>query len=293
MKGWRPTLSQRLRRDPLAAAGAVVFGVLVLSPMLFSLAYAALYSVGLTGLLADGFTLRHWRGIAGGGDLGASFRWSIYLAATSTALTLGIALALALTLGRFVRSGWLGTLLHLPLALPATVAAFLIYVGLSPFGTLARVVRALGWIDPVEGLPSVVHHPLGLGIVLAHVVLAVPFFVLLFAQLYRQERLGEFADAARTLGARPGQVRWRVEIPVLLRRAAPSLLLLFVAVLGSYEIPLLLDLQAPQMLSVLAMRKFALFDITQKPEAFVVAVAYTVAVLAALGAMIRSGRMDP
>ncbi len=279
-------------RDPFALAGAVLFGGVVLAPLLFSLGYAALYSVGAVGLLARGWTGRYWMALFGGGALWASLAWSLYLAAAATAATLVGGLALALTLRRHVEATALGTVLHLPLAFPATAAALVVFLALSPFGTVSRLARAVGLLAAGQPLPNLVHDAWGVGILVAHVGLALPFFALLFVQLYGQEHLDELAAAARSLGAGARQVLWRVTVPVLLRRAAPALLLLFVAVLGSYEIPLLLDRQSPQMLSVLAMRKFALFDIGQKPEAFVVALAYTGLVLGGLGALFRLGGVD-
>ncbi len=279
-------------KDPLALGGAAFFALVVLAPLVFSLGYALLYSLGLVGLLADGLTARYWMRLFGGGELWASFAWSLYLAAAATGLTLVFGLALALGLRRRVERGVVGALLHVPLAFPATAAALVVFLALSPFGTVARMARALGVVGPGEGLPNMVHDAVGTGILVAHVGLAVPFFVLLFVEIFRQERVAELAAAAQSLGARPRQVLWRVTLPVLLRKAAPSVLLLFVAVLGSYEIPLLLDRQSPQMLSVLAMRKFALFDVTQKPEAFVVALSYTALVLVGLALLFRTGRMD-
>ncbi len=279
------------RVDVLAWSGAAFFAVVVVIPLVFSLGYAVLYSVGLAGLLREGFTLAHWSALFSG-DLLGSFTWSAYLATTATTLTLVLALLLALVLRVRIESGLLGTLLYLPLSFPATAAALVVFLALSPFGTLARIARAAGLLDVGEGMPNLVHDAFGTGILVAHVGLAFPFFVLLFVQLYQQERVEDLVAVAQSLGSTPRQALWRVTLPVLLRRAAPSLVLLFVVVLGSYEIPLLLDRQSPQMLSVLAMRKFALFDITQKPEAFVVAVAYTAVVLAGLAALFRSGRMD-
>src|SRR5262249_39037592 len=62
---------------------------------------------------------------------------------------------------------------------------------------------------------------------------------------------------------------------ILLSRAAANVLLLFVVVLGSYEIPLLLGRQSPQMLSVLTFRKYQRFDLLDKPQAFACSILYT------------------
>jgi len=67
-------------------------------------------------------------------------------------------------------------------------------------------------------------------------------------------------------------------------------MLFFIYVLGAYEIPLLLGQQSPQMLSVLVMRKYARFDITQKPEAFIIAILYALFVTAIILTVFRRNR---
>ena len=110
-------------------------------------------------------------------------------------------------------------------------------------------------------------------------------------ELFASERVGALLELAASLGARRAQSFFRVTLPILLRAALPSLALLFALVLGSFEIPLLLGRQSPQMLSVLTYRKYALFDITQKPEAYILALGYTALVLTLIALVFR-GR-DP
>jgi putative spermidine/putrescine transport system permease protein len=59
--------------------------------------------------------------------------------------------------------------------------------------------------------------------------------------------------------------------------------LFFVFVLGSYEIPLLLGRQSPQMMSILTMRKLERFDLATIPQAYVIALIYTVMMVFFLG----------
>jgi putative spermidine/putrescine transport system permease protein len=274
------------RRDPVGAAGLLLFLALAILPIGLSLVYAALYSVGLTGLLGRGLTWEHWRAVLGSRELWASLGLSAGVALAVVSATTAAALTLALSLRERVERGPVSYLLHLPLALPGAVAAFLVFQMLTGGGLVPRALVRLGLSAPV----SLVQDRWALGIVFAHVGLAVPFFTLLFADLYRSERIGELAALARSLGADTGQCLRRVEIPLLLRAAAANLALLFIVILGSYEIPLLLGRQAPQMLSVLTLRKYALFDISQKPQAFVVALVYTALVLALIGVLFRGER---
>lgn len=76
-------------------------------------------------------------------------------------------------------------------------------------------------------------------------------------------------------------------MPVLLRQSFPTLVLYFIFVMGSYEIPLLLGSQSPQMMSVLTIRKLQRFDLTDMPQAYVVGVLYTVFVVGVVVFLLR------
>ena len=272
---------------------SVVLGFFVVCaalPIAGSLVYAGAYSVGWAGLLSHGFTLDHWRRALADPEVGAAFAMSAYVAAAVLLLTVSLALTLALSLQRFWRRGPLAMLIYWPLALPGTVAALCAFQWLSGAGLLARVAFQLGWIDSPTHFPGLVFDPWGIGIIATQAALGVPFFTLLFAQLAAREKLAELCALASTLGANSGACLWRVSLPVLLRQAAANLALFFVAVAGSFEIPLLLGPQNPQMISVLAWRRFSRFDLTQKPEAFIVSLLYTAGVLVFLTVWFRQRR---
>ena len=105
--------------------------------------------------------------------------------------------------------------------------------------------------------------------------MAVPFFTLLFASHYDAAGIKELAGLARSLGASAAQITLRVAAPIILRRSILAVALVFITVLGSYEIPILLGRQTPEMVSVIIYRKYALFDIADKPEAYIIALMYT------------------
>jgi putative spermidine/putrescine transport system permease protein len=99
-------------------------------------------------------------------------------------------------------------------------------------------------------------------------------------------------ELASTLGASRRQGLLRVTLPILLHAAAPSLVLLFILVMGSFEVPLLLGRQSPQMFSVLTYRKYGLFDISQKPEAYILSLGFTVLALGLVGVAFRMRRSE-
>lgn len=262
--------------------GLALLALVVAAPILFSLGYAFLYSVGGIGLLSEGLTAVHWTAVVWSRDVWASFLLSLYVATATVLLTTGVALALALGLRRSLTHGPLALLIYFPLALPGTVAAFLAFQLFGGGGFLARVAVAVGWLATPAEIVPMVHDAWARGIVFTHVAIAVPFFTLLFVELYASERVGELVGLASALGASPWQGVRRVAVPVLLRASAANLTLFFIVVLGSFEIPLLLGRQSPQMLSVLTYRKFALYDLAEKPQAYVVALLYTALVFALL-----------
>ena len=262
--------------------GLILFVVIALLPITFSIGYALLYSVGLVGLLREGFTWTHWSALFEGSEVLYSFGLSIYISLAVVVATVLLSLWLTLQLRRSLLQGPLSYALYAPLAIPATVAAFFVFQLFSGSGLLSRLLFSLGVIDTIQEFPGLINDSSGIGIILAHVGLAIPFFVILFHEIYSSEGVDKLTQLARTLGASRQQVIWRIQLPILIRKAFLNIALLFIVVLGSYEIPLLLGRQNPQMISVLTMRKYEMFDIREKPEAFIVALLYTLLVITIL-----------
>ena len=175
--------------------------------------------------------------------------------------------------------------LYLPLAFPAMVAAFLAFHWLGNAGLLSRIAWQLGWISEPRQFPDLINDPWGIGIILTHYAMATPFFTLMFKAIYADNRVGELCLAGASMGAtRSEQVR-RIALPLLWQKARPTLLLYGVFVAGSYEIPLILGVQSPQMISVYAVTKMNRFDLNTRPQAYIIALLFTVIV----GGLLRWG----
>ncbi|MEO1481548.1 MAG: ABC transporter permease subunit [Myxococcota bacterium] len=256
-------------------------------PIAAAAVYALLYSVGMTGLLAKGFTFDHWLAVFNKGELLSATLTSVAVALAVVVLAAGAGLTLALTLGASIDDGPVGLAAHVPLAVPGTVAALLVFLLFTASGFFPRLLLAVGVLGSLDNAPSLVHDPYYLGVITAHAFSAVPFLALVFRGLYRSERIAVLSQVAASLGATQRQTLWRITIPALLRRSESTLVLVFVLVLGSYEIPLLLGRQSPEMFSVLVMRKYGRFDLTEKPEALAIAFAYTLLVAGLLALFFR------
>lgn len=248
-------------------------------PLALGLGYALLYSFGLTGLLNSGWTTAHWARVLGDAEIWRSLGFSLYIALASVAISAGIALWLTTAPMPLPRRRFFSLLLYFPLTLPAVVVAFLFFQWLSQAGFFSRLMVLAGLMEDLEDFPELIHDPWGIGIILAHVFMAAPFFTLYMGQLYERERLDAYRSLAYSLGANAWQARVRVLAPVLLHRSWPAMALYAVFVMGAYEVPLLLGSQSPRMATVLVLDKLQKFNLLDIPQAYAVSLLYAVLVL--------------
>jgi putative spermidine/putrescine transport system permease protein len=261
--------------------------MVTVGPVLVGMGYMLLYSVGGTGLLSTGWTLRYWHEALQDSETWISLGYSFAIGFASLVLALVLAFGLQAGLGSQVRRGPLRSLLFVPLAIPALVAALLSVELFGNAGLLARLAYAAGWIARPNDFPDLLFTAAGSGIVLTHVLLVAPFLLLLLDRLARHERVDDLTWVARTLGASRWQAWCRVTLPVLLRASMPTLSVYFIVLVGAFEVPLLVGASYPQMISVLVQRKFSQFDLTSKPQAYVVACLYGVLAMSLLMALFR------
>lgn len=258
------------------------YALLVVGLPVAGLANALAYSLGLAGPLATGFTTQYWQQLPAETSLLASVGFSLYIAVASVGLAVLVALALVLGQQAMLRRRPFPVLLYVPLLFPSLVVAFYLFQLLSGSGWLSRITVALGLTTTPADFPDLIQDAAGLGIIGAQVVLAFPFFTLLFQSLYADARLDELRSLTRTLGASVGQFNRRVAAPILLRRAAPTLVLYGVAVLGAYDIPLLLGRNYPQMLSVFITTRLQRFDLAELPLGYAIGFLLTLVLMAVI-----------
>lgn len=260
----------------------LVYLLLVLLPVGSGLVYALLFSLGIVGVLNAGYTTAAWSEVLFNSGFWSSMGYSLYVALLSVFLAVCIALTLSLSWQKNLQKGWLSTAIYLPLCFPATVMAFFSFQLLAKSGLLARFFYRLGWIEGIQGFPTLVKDAYGMGIVFTSVLLVTPFFTILFTQLYQSEKLAQLIALSKTLGANSIQVLLKIVVPVLLKKSLASLVLFVIFVMGSYEVPLLLGRQNPQMISVAVIDKIQRFNLYDMPQGYAMAVLYVLLVVAAL-----------
>lgn len=168
-----------------------------------------------------------WRDVLRDPRLRDAAAGSLVLAATTTALAIPLAIALAAGVRRS-RVGLIAT--GLPVAVPHLVVGVGVVALLGPGGLVDRLLGGM----PVR----IVGDPHGVGMVLAYTAKEVPFLALVVLAGWDDET-DDLLDAARSLGAR----WWRRSLDVLLPRIAPGLAVGAAVVsafmVGAAEVPVL------------------------------------------------------
>ena len=266
------------RISPPSGGPGGAFTLFAVLPLVAGLGWAVLYSVGLVGGLSSGFTLENWQKILENApfwaSLGLSLAISLVVVVLSAALALGSLLFFKNQIFQKKARFWL----HLPLAVPPMIAAFLGFQWLSNSGLATRVFLKIGWLQNLETAPELINDQWHFGVVAMLVFGVFPFFLILFSTFFQSENLENLSQLARTLGASDRQIARRVVAPVILRKALPNLVLSFIVTFGAFEVPLLLGRQSPQMISVFIAQKFRKFNLLDLPQAFAAAVVYAVVV---------------
>jgi putative spermidine/putrescine transport system permease protein len=198
----------------------------------------------------------------------ASLALSLWIAASSTAISAAVALAAALLLREtFPGRQLIGALFQLNLTIPHVVGALGILYLFSQSGSFARLAFAAGIITAPGEFPALTHDPFAVGIVLTYVWKEVPFIGLIL--LAKLQTIGpEHEAAARSLGASRWQALIHVLLPILMPALVAASAVVFAFSLGAYEIPLLLGAHSPEALPILAWRGFTDVDLASRPEAY-------------------------
>jgi putative spermidine/putrescine transport system permease protein len=262
----------------------LIFASLVLLPMAAGLVYALLYSFGLIGITSQRFTVEYWSAVLAQDSFWKSIAFSALQAGVGVLLTVVISLLVLQTLKEKKEPK---TFLFYPLIIAPVVVAFAFFSFWSDSGFVAKLCYQMGLISAPNEFPSIINSNGGLGILLAHLFLGVPFFVISFLNIYKSFNLSDLKVLSKSLGSSKIQALFKVEIPILLRQSSRQILLYFVFFFGAYEIPLLLGSESNRMFSILILDKLTKFDISEKPQAFVMTSFYLISMLTILFFMLK------
>jgi putative spermidine/putrescine transport system permease protein len=247
-----------------------------------SILVTVLQSFGLFSITGvSRFTLSHWKILATKGVLD-SLLFSLKMGAGSCVGTLVLAFPLALFL-RNPTSGktTLGSMVKIPLFVPALVAAFLI-ANLISYNGLANV--ALVFFRIVRKPIPMLNDAFGLGVIVIQVWKNLPFVLLIISASVAGIR-EDIIDAAKNLGAGRFALLRNIYIPLAMPGVLVSMILMFIMAFGDYPIT---KIEGPVYPPSLAVRMYTTASLYQQwNEAAVIGVIIIVTALFVVAAYSR------
>ncbi|WP_214847870.1 ABC transporter permease [Exiguobacterium sp. s193] len=187
-----------------------------------------------------------------------SLTLSLYVASSSTLLSLGIAFGLAQFFTQ--RTGLAEQVLALPLFIPHLGAAYLAILYLSNI--------------PVIGPHETSH----LSLILTYIYKETPFIFFYLLPVFR--RLDHrYEELGQLLGLSKIRRFWHGKGIFLLFPALEASFIVFAFVLFAYEVPALLGVTYPKMIGVYVFDLYTQGDLSQQPTAFAISVVLTVCLL--------------
>lgn len=250
-----------------------------------SVVYGGAQSLGYLPFLGQTtLTLDAYRNVLSGTNVAHEFwiglAFSLWVCGTATLLAALCALVVVMVWGDRLRGATTGlVLLNINLAFPHLVWAIGLSLLLAQSGLLARVAALLGLITMPAQFPVLIRDRFGIGIILDYVSKETPFLVLILLGILRSQPEA-YGVVAENLGATRWQRLRYVTLPLVLPGLSAGALLVFAYVFGAYEVPAVLGVRYPQMLSVLALEFFANPDLHSRAEGMAISVIMAVVVLA-------------
>ena len=153
---------------------------------------------------------------------------------------------------------------RLPIILPHITVAFLILFLFSNRGMVPALAYFLVSPEAAESFPELIYSSMGWSIILAYLYKEVPFVVLMELTVLRQipdDRL----TTARMLGAGSWRTYRKVVLPQLRTVINTVFIILFLYSLGAFDIPFILGMSKPSMLSIRIYRLYFESDLVNRP----------------------------
>lgn len=215
-------------------------------------------------------TLQYYKDLLAREDFLSSLLFSVYVAMTSSLLSVVLGVFFCALLIRLKKTkGLTMRIVQLPIIVPHVIVAFFVIHFFSQNGLFARLLFHADRIAGQEQFPLLVFDRNGIGIILGYLWKETPFIVYFVMALMANidESLGE---AAVNLGASRIKTFFRITLPLCLPTVVGGFLILFTYSLGAYELPYILGATEPKVLPIWAYIQYTHPDLHNRPYAMAV-----------------------
>ncbi|WP_249292199.1 ABC transporter permease [Metabacillus flavus] len=248
----------------------VLSGILLLSGILFSLYESA--------AMNGNISLKAYAEIWNGKSFRMSFLYSFSLALISSLLAIAAGLLITRKIAPFMRRPFFKLLAWSPILFPHFVWGYMLLLLLDQTGWIPQVLTEIGFLQQPGQFPVLIRDEWGIGIILTYVTKEIPFVILMLLPLYLSMD-GRRKDVITSLGGSRWDVFKTAEWPVVFPVLIETFLILFAFILTAYEVPALLGITFPKMVSVLAFDWFYNGDWSQRPLAYAAMITVTVLII--------------
>ncbi len=210
-------------------------------------------------------TLDYYKQVLSSPDFMSSLSFSLYISLVSSVLSIiiGLALAYALMKGN-TKKHVEGVLYKLPIIVPHSVAALLVYSVFAQSGMISRALFHLGFIAAPTEMPAFLFDRTGRGIILAYMWKEIPFIAMVVYSVLKSV-CNRLEDAARNLGASEWQTFRYVILPLIAPTLLSNFIIIFAFSFGAFEVPYLLGPTSPRALPILAFVEYTNPDLAHRP----------------------------
>jgi putative spermidine/putrescine transport system permease protein len=210
-------------------------------------------------------TLDYYKQVLTSPDFISSLSFSLYISLVSSVLSIIIGLALAYLLMKGnTRKQVEEVLYKLPIIVPHTVAALLVYSVFAQSGIVSRALFHLGFIATPAEMPAFLFDRTGRGIILAYMWKEIPFIAMVVYSVLKSV-CTRLEDVARNLGASAWQTFRFVILPLIAPTLLSNFIIIFAFSFGAFEVPYLLGPTSPRALPILAFVEYTNPDLTHRP----------------------------
>lgn len=254
----------------LPATGTIVllfFGGLF-DGLLKSLGYFP--AIGEYGLSFDAY-IGLWQSSGFWASLGLTFRVAFLSSLISGALggMLAVSIFMLHNSGINKGAGLWHRVFQLPLTIPHLVGAYVVVLLFMQSGLFSKFFATIGLIEGISDFPVLVNDPFGWGIILTYAWKEAPFVSLMVYPVLMRIH-SSWRDASRVFGANNRQFIREIALPVMMPSWIIAVFIVFVFTFSAFEVPFLLGVTYPNMLSVHSYQLYTSGTLADRPEALAI-----------------------
>lgn len=215
-------------------------------------------------------TLKYYKEVLWDRSFIDSFKFSVYISLVSSSVAVIFGVLLAYSIFRSKHGKGIEEIVYkLPIIVPHSIAALLVYNMLSQSGVLARILWHLGFIGEQTQIPSLVFDKNGIGIIVTYLWKEIPFIAMITYTVLSNINKN-LSDAALNLGANRRQIFFRIILPLIMPSILSAFIIIFAFSFGAFEVPYLLGATVPKTLPVKAYIEYTNPDLTHRPYTMVI-----------------------